>query len=388
MSFLHRARAAAATGLSLRPWALAVVAGAPAALPARPDPEAWRLFLRAERAAEPLRARLRAAEIALPAPLQAVLEEEATHELKRFLSVTAHVHRTARILREAGLPGVVLKGGAAAACGGAPLDVSDLDLLVPSAAAADFAGRLDTSGAYRPRKADPHPTATGKWEMAQRVSEGQVQVEVHFAVPHLGMDPWEGIRPTRHAGLHRLSAEASVWHLLVHSAIHHPERRGQLRELLLLADALAECPDDARASIEGRIAAHAHAGALAAVLAMAAGVAAGRVPQDRFVPVAAVRYALSVWRRPAAMPEATGRAFGAAAVALAADDGTYRELWHGRGASAVLPFGWRGGSALDRAVPPLAWALRVLWRSGNLAAGTVPARALDRVLRDVVGRGA
>ncbi len=371
-----------AQALRLRRWALDVAAGVAAGPPPAASAAAWRCLLAAERCAAPLRNRLAARGIPLPADAAAALDERATRELKRFLSVSAQLRLAGTLLRELGMVGVALKGGAAAADGGEPLDVVDLDLLVPAERAAEFAAALERRGGHRPLKADPDGTATGKWEMAGRVAPGGVLVEVHFGVPHLGpgVDPWARVRPSAVAGVHRLGAADHLWHLLVHSTVHHVERRGQLRELLLLADALRGASADDERTVEARAAAHRAGDAMAASLGMARALVQGSAPPDPFAGVAAARYALAAWPRPA-LPAPTARAFGAAAVALAAGGGEYARLWRGADHSAVAPLAFRGARVLDRAAPSAAWLLRTAWRSAHLAAATLPALRLHLAAR-------
>lgn len=365
--------------LALRPWALAAVAGRAAAPPRLPSPGAWRAFLRVERCAAPLRRALSAANVPLPPELAAILADLATAELKRFMSAAAQVLLAGSLLRDMGVPGVALKAGAGAAGGGEPVDVADLDLLVPAEHAARFAAALEARGGHRPLKADPPATATGKWEMAGRKAQGALLVEVHFAVPHLGpgVDPWSGLRPTRVAGVFRLSAAHHLWHLLVHSAVHHVERRGQIRELVLLREAIGAATPAEVEEVRARAAAHPAAAVLQASLEMAGELAGGRVPRDRFAGVAAARAALLDWTPPPGVPAPTVRAYTAAVVALAAGAGDYRRLWFGADFSALAPSGFRGARALD-VLPPLAWLVRTGWRSGHLALATLPALRLAR----------
>jgi hypothetical protein len=375
-----------ADALALRAWALRVLAGeAPGAPPAGgAAAPAWTLLLRAERCALPLCARLGAAAGALPPEAARVLEGCAMEEMKRFLSVAAQLRTAGAELARRGWTGVVLKGGAAAADGGEPLDVVDLDLLLEPARAGEFAVLLDGAGS-RVEGADPGATLTGGWHLASRRRPGEVQVEVHYAVPHLGdVSPWEGIRPTRVAGIHRLAAATHLWHVLVHSVVHHLERRGQLRELVLLCAALAACAPEELEQVRRRVDGHAARGALRAAWEMADALRIGRAPADAFRAMAATRLAMAAGAGEGLPEWLRVHGFFPSAYAMAAGGGEYGRLWRGTRASVFPAAGYRGDAWLDRRLPPAAWAARVAVRGARMAAGFPAAWRLHRRLRRVL----
>ncbi|HEU0298042.1 MAG TPA: nucleotidyltransferase family protein, partial [Longimicrobium sp.] len=320
---------------------------------------------------------------ALPPEGARVLEEYATEEMKRFLSVAAQLRTAGAELARRGWTGVVLKGGTAAADGGEPLDVVDLDLLLERRHADEFAAFLDGELGARVGGGDPGETLTGGWQLASRRVPGEVEVEVHYTVPHLGADlsPWDGVRPTRVPGIHRLADAMHLWHLLMHSVVHHLERRGQLRELVLLCAAMAACPPEALGEVRRRVDGHPARDALRAAWEMAEALGSGRAPADGFRAMAATRVAM-VAGAGERLPEwLRMHAFFPSAFALAAGGREYRRLWRGTRASVLPDGGYRGDAWLDRRLPAAAWAARVAVRGARMAAAFPPAWRLHRQLR-------
>ena len=364
----------AARALQLRAWALRLLAHGSAGEPPAASPRAWDVFVRSERCAIALRS------APLPAEARAIVERCATAELQRFLSVQAQTRLVGALLRERGWPGVVLKGTAHAAEGGEPLDVADVDILVPREHAVEFAALLEERGGHQAiGGSDPAGASGTGWQLAMRIAEGGVQVEVHFDVPFAseGVDVWEGTLATPVRGVLRLSAANHLWHVLVHGAVHHLDRRGSLRELLLLRSAHAACSADDLREVERRAASHPAARPLLAILAMTAALARGADVEDAFRAAAAARYGLS-----AGAGKRVGRMTGLAVFGLLEGDGAYRSLWMGNASSALVGPGFRGTTLLDRFALP-AWAVRVAFRSARLAAATLPAWRLARAARRV-----
>src|SRR3989441_6661673 len=122
------ARASVRDALRLRAAALEVLGGR------QPDwndlaacsAGTWDVFLRTERCALALKARIAAAEREVPDHV----ETAATRELQRILSARGHLQRIGRLAAAHGIPAIVLKGGVAALISPAPVDVADADVLV------------------------------------------------------------------------------------------------------------------------------------------------------------------------------------------------------------------------------------------------------------------
>ncbi len=253
------------------------------ALPSASD-ATWDVFLRTERCALALKARLAGAGLPVPDPV----EQAATRELQRILSARGQLHRIGNLVADHGLMAVVLKGGVAALASPAPVDLTDVDVLVRALQAERLAALLDAEG-YR--GSGPAGTA----HLAQRVAPNAVQIEVHFALNEFEFDEtiWGRLRPLDGvAGLWRLCAADHLWQLLVHTVVTHPYRRGALRDVLLIAEAIGECDPAALGTVERRVSGHPLSRLLGDLLAMARELRDGLPVEDRFRREAAANYVL------------------------------------------------------------------------------------------------
>ena len=380
-------RHAAEGALRLRAWALPLLAGAPPTLPPAAGAQAWEVFLAIERCALPLRDALAAADLLeqADAPAQSALDARAVNEAMHVLALRREAAEVAVLLRRHGWEGVVLKGGATVLGGGRELDVIDLDLLLPPDQARALAAVLDQAG-YERHEADLPPGAPNRHQLAGRMRPGGMMVEVHVDLAPVGHNPdaGEGSLPLPVAGLRRLRPAAHLWHVLTHGTLHHPERRGALRDLLVAASAAEWCAPPELAEVERRVAAHARAGVLGKMLEMARALAAGAGVEDRFAREAATAYLLYAFTARHHPPTALLLALGRTAHSLASGAGEYGRLWVGTHVSAFSR-GYAGERRIDRVLPGLGYAGRTLWRAANLAAAAVPgawlagtARALAR----------
>ncbi|HEX6373481.1 MAG TPA: nucleotidyltransferase family protein [Longimicrobium sp.] len=272
--------ALAAEALRLRAWALELLGGgAPGDAP-RAGPGAWRVFLRVEACAVPLRNALRAGGVH-PSGGEAELDAAAMAESQRLLSARAQVAWIDGLAAREGWRLAVLKGGVAVQ-GPQPLDVGDLDLLADPAHAPALLAALREAGyaAYGVDHATPGPR---DHHYAPRWVAGQVPVEVHFRIPELDAPhdllasavPLEGAR-----ALLRLAPADHLRHLLLHTVAHHPQRRGRLRDLLLTAAAVGELSGAGVEEVRASLAASPFAGELDRTLGAAAELAEGRTPAD------------------------------------------------------------------------------------------------------------
>src|SRR5205823_3896334 len=82
----------------------------------------WQVFLRTERCALALKARLEVRD--------SHIEAAATRELQRILSARGHLLRIGQLAAAHHMPAIVLKGGVAALTSTAPVDLNDVDVLV------------------------------------------------------------------------------------------------------------------------------------------------------------------------------------------------------------------------------------------------------------------
>src|SRR5688500_4794971 len=129
-----RGSTACAEALALRRWALHVLWGAPVPpevvrAVAGCSPAGWELFLGVERCALPLGRALSPGQT--PPAAAELLQAHTLAELQRVLGARAQLRTFAAAAAERGWRVVVLKGGAALAGGSPPLDLVDVDLLVP-----------------------------------------------------------------------------------------------------------------------------------------------------------------------------------------------------------------------------------------------------------------
>jgi len=248
----------------------------------------WQLFFRTERCALALKSRLAAAGCAVPDRVRAEIERAATRELQRILSARGQLLRIGRLAAAHAIPAIVLKGGVAALASAAPVDLHDVDVLVPSHQAERLGALLDQQGFHA---TGPEGTS----HLAQRIAPNAVQVEVHFAINEFELSDamWHRARALDGAaGLSRLGADDHLWHLLVHSVVTHPHRRGSLRDMLLSAEALGDCSAAELQQVERLIAGHPLFQPLSDVLAMARQLRGGLPVRDRFRREAAANYVL------------------------------------------------------------------------------------------------
>jgi hypothetical protein len=248
----------------------------------------WQVFFRTERCALALKTHLAAASFGVPDPVRAEIEWAATRELQRILSARGQLLRIGQLAAAHGIPAILLKGGVAALASVAPVDLHDVDVLVPPLQAERLAALLDQDGFHATGPA-------GTSHLAQRIAPNAVHIEVHFAISDVELSDamWSRARPLDGvAGLSRLGPGDHLSHLLVHTAVTHPHRRGCLRDVLLIAEALGECSAADLQQVERFIAGHPLSQPLRDVLAMASELRDRLPVQDRFRREAATNYVL------------------------------------------------------------------------------------------------
>jgi hypothetical protein len=354
--------------LELRAWTLRSLALAPSAPPSC-SAASWHFFLRAERCALALKARLVASKQyeRLERVPKEELDEAARAELQRVLSARAQLLLVDRLAGERGWQVVVLKGGVPALSDQDAVDLIDVDVLARPdharalAAALDCAGYLDI-GASSPQ------------HLEGRIAEGGLKVEVHTGIDMVGC-PWsESVwsRVTPLAGavhLRRLAPRDHLWHLLVHVGVLHPYRRGAIRDLVLVSQALPLCSDEDLAEVTAGIARHSYARTLQDMLSMVRGLAGTAPLEDRFAYQAAVSYSVARYGRWLPLPEMIRADVGKWAVALLSGRAELRQEW-GRvrmvttGPSLARPIAW-----IERRAPRLGRAVRVATRVVRVAIG-------------------
>lgn len=239
----RRARNAAIRGaLALRAPALVLLAERAPDARARAvltgaSSDAWQLFLVGECCAIPIARALRASGVwdSLPADARAAVSAAEGRETRRVLAAHAALHEVDVVATALGVSPIVLKGGATLAAGTA-VDLGDLDLLLRADDAHVLAHALAGHG-YR--------EAAGTL-----VAAGRLPIELHASVPYAELGEAPPTVPLAGArALRRLVGPPAVLLLLRHGVVHHPFRRGHLRDLVVLAEALDRCTPADRAQV-------------------------------------------------------------------------------------------------------------------------------------------
>ena len=349
-------------------------------------PRAWRLFLVAERCTLPLLARLSeggAERTPLPPAVHAVLRERGAVELQRVLSAQRQLREIASIAQRLGTPCVVLKGGVSVR-GPRALDVADLDLLVPPEQCHAFAAALDDSG-YRAKAGGAGHHLPG------RIMRESLPIDVHHTTEHerrpVAKEVWARVMPLPGLrGLSRLAPLDHAWHLLVHATSYHPERRGNLRDALLIGAADAELSADERSALEQQASTHPFGGVLLRVLAFARSLTRGETPVHWFERLAATQSVLHTVGSRVSVPNAVASPL--ARVVFCVNGG--RADWAGLLASRRIlgmDSGLRPAVWLRQRMPRVGLGCLVLLRLSRIALVAPPAvivgwragRALARV---------
>lgn len=362
--------------LRLRGWALEVLAapGAPPPVPPA-EPEAWDLFLRVERVALPLSGLLKAG---VPTPEHAeVLRRALLPEMQRALSARAMLKRIARVAAARGLEVAVLKGAVAVLRRGAP-DLADVDVLATPDDAAVLAEEVDRMGYAE-------AGVPGAHALKLRAAEDSIPVEIHTTLPGTHGTPRQ--RPAAELPPLRLLHPADhLWYVLHHATEQHAERRGSLRDLLVLADALDACAPDEREEVERWVADHERPELLRRVLRMADAVARRTgAPDDAFRLDAAGRFVTALWQR-RAPPSIVVRLMLAHAVAaeVARRTGFPGDLG---GATLDAPSGYPLLAWMRKRLPRVERGVRLAIRHGPEWAlyplGAAAARAAQRAVERV-----
>lgn len=325
-------------------------------------PAAWRTFLETERCALAIQSRLVDAECLgrLPDAARAEIDHYRIRELKRALSARAQLQQLASIANSNGYRIAVLKGGVAIV-ERRWTDVADVDVLVSGVHAQSLASMLDELG-FRSLGWDPPVDGQGAYHLAQRLKPYAVQVEIHFAIHGLaGSDELlaRSAPIPDCPGLWKLGPADHLFHLLFHTAIHHPERLGCIRDLELIAATVDDChPEDLQA-VKQRIDSVPEMKLLHDVVAVAESLVQGSVACDPWSDTAAARYLVHTWPPLKRLPEQWGKYFVHSVFHLLRGPKSYSRWIHDSSSpSSVGALRW-----LNRHFPGLAWELRAAYRT-------------------------
>jgi hypothetical protein len=337
----------------------------------------FRLLLGTERCALPLAERL-------GDRVPEVVRAMATRDSQVVLLREAALAELGGFAAAQGFPLVALKSAAQRA----RLPSLDLDVLVPPGRLEEMAGFMAGRG-YRGTRGYLERRELHRVHIPGRSRAGEMTVEVHHELgdgPPLDQAVWGGLRPHPVlAGCYRLPASRQAWHLLWHSTVSHPHRRGQLGDLLLLREALDDLDDAGRAWLDHEVGTHPAAEVLGRAVAMADGIREGRVPADQFAEVAAAQYA---WRSSAMIPRLPARLAKMleGQVFEMADGGGVRGLWRRLVVADDTPSARPWLYAVQRVLPWVAKPGRLLSRGAVFGVTLPVARRMSRQAR-LVAKG-
>jgi acetolactate synthase regulatory subunit len=355
--------------LAVREWAIRTLVGEGSSAPSV-QADGYRTVLERERCAIPIVARLGAA-----APQAA--QELARRHTQVVLAREGALAEVGRIGRERGVPVVALKTAAHRT----PIPSLDLDVLVPEARLDELVQELARRG-YRGQRGHLAGREVHQLHLPALGRAGEMMIEVHFNLGDgLPLDDrvWETLRPHPvHEGIRRLPPARHVWHLLWHSTVFHPDRRGQLGDLVLIAEALGDLDSPARAWLNDRIEAHPGAGALERALRMVEAIRGMTAPMDEFRAVAAAQYRLRTSSALSRLPARLAKQLEAQWFELV-EGGSEAALWRQLvltdGAPSARP--WLHG--VERTAPRLARSARVTVRAAVFMLSFPVARILSRL---------
>jgi hypothetical protein len=255
------------------------------------SPVAWDVFLRTERCAALVAARLERVDRLrdLPEEVRQPLAKHRRVESLRALRARAQLDEIGTAATERGWRVLVLKGGVPLARGSSlVLGLADLDMLVP-------AGDMPAVIAWlRTRSAGEGRYASTRHAAAQYI-DGAMPVEVHHTTEADGTPTPDHVWKRAVAvapGLLGLEPVEHAWYLCYHATAAHFNRRGRLRDVVLLSDGLGACSLDERAEIRRRTRADRFAKPLGLYFDMAEAVANEAPVVDAFQSVAFSRYAM------------------------------------------------------------------------------------------------
>lgn len=283
--------------LGLRHWALSIFTGTirrPELISACPpaSSRAWALFLATEACAHALSTCLAADVALLPAHARCALEHATRLEVQRTMAARGQLAALDVLAAESGVSPTVLKGGVHIADRGEAFDLADIDLLLTTAALELFHGVVLERGGYVVAPS-----------IEQLSMDGGITLELH---DHLAVGPAKPIRLTGAArpipgfrALHQLAPADHVIYCIQHSTTKHPFRRGHLRDVLMIADAMNDCSPYDLALVEELLAASEHGVTYSETLRLANAIRPGTAPgvpvRDVFRRIAACKYAAGQW---------------------------------------------------------------------------------------------
>jgi hypothetical protein len=295
----------------------------------------------------------------LAAEIRQTITHAAEAEVKRALAARAQLHAIARLAQRLGLTVVVLKGGVPVARG-TNLHLVDIDVLVPPAQADALAAALESEGFTAAGWSSPR-------HLSARVASGALPVEIHTTTHRAGKPlperVWDEIhRIENEPDLHRLSAPEHLWHVLSHIVVDHPYRRGRIRDLIVIADAVTLCSKSQIATVIERGAVSPHADTYEALVTAAHALRTGLAASDAFEAEALEHYAATDWMTRRPVPYALRETVWKWAFALLSGRAELHEVWADTVAVSLAPSPHGVVSQLERRAPRLGRAWRLAMR--------------------------
>ncbi len=328
--------------------------------PTRCSPTTWKLFLQAERCAHAIDSRLSdESRAALTGDTQRIIKDAATDEAKRALSARGQLQLIGKLVQRDGLPAVVLKGGVAVARG-TTVHLVDIDVLVPPDSAGTLASALEAEGYCAAGFGSPR-------HLAARTVPGALPVEIHTTTHRAGTPldemAWRDPRPLEGTpGLLRLRPAEHLWHVMFHTVVDHPYRRGRIRDLVVLADALGDCSETDLDEVTKRSAASPHAATFARLLEAVRAHSAGDTIPDAFEATALEHYTATALMNRLPVPSVLRETVWKWTFALLGGREELREVWTDTLAVSLTQSPYRLVSTVERRLPRLGRAWRLIMR--------------------------
>ena len=207
------------------------------------QPRTWRLVLTAECCALPVAERLRTAGYVtqLESDCRVEVEQAEIQELQRVMAARSVLRYLDEVAVRVGVRIAILKGGAVAADRSrSPVDVGDVDVLLPPAHTTAIWQALLSDG-WQPRYEGPisldEMIASDRFVPVVSPRVG-LPVDLHLTFDdalHICLTNGQTVAPlTDYRALDRLTGPRAFTALLRHATITHPYRRGHLRDFVLL----------------------------------------------------------------------------------------------------------------------------------------------------------
>lgn len=359
--------------LAVRTWALRVLSGKVGLAAPELPATAMRAVLDRERCALPLSGRHGSA---VPPGVQ----EQALRDAQVTLIREAPLAELGALGLKRGFPVVALKSAAHAT----RVPSVDLDVLVPEERLAETLAHLEGLG-YRSTRGYLDAIEIHNVHLPARGRPGELIVEVHFDVGDgVPVDDrmWSRLRHhPSHGGVFRLPAERHAWHVLWHSVVVHPHRRGQLGDLLLIAESLNELDPAGRTWLEEQMRAHPGAVPIGRALRMADALRIGGFPTDEFRAVAAAHYRLRTSRLLGHLPARAAKQLEQQWFDLVEGEGVgplWRRLVLTEGTPSARPWLY----SLERALPWATKAARTVVRAAVFMVTIPIAMVLSRLAQE------